>query len=254
MSKENRIAKRITDDMVRMRSQPRFFDYCYLSARNNLLVIRKLLSLTRHFDNYTVLDLGCGNKPFRRLFPMGINYIGIDFSSKTSADILHDLRGGIPIANSSADIVILSEALEHLPDPFHILSEVERILKPGGYLFISTPFALPIHGRPYDFFRFTEYFYRGLEKQYGLRLVQMKYSNTIFSTPLLLILNILIPLPLIPYQLKQAFSMLVNIIVAVGDALVEGIIKIAGKDRLASFARSFPLGYAVLFVKGVTTK
>ena len=247
MDKKNSIARRIMADMTRMRSQPRLFDYCYWTTKNNLVVFKRLLECTKHLRNSTVIDLGCGNKPFRDLFPIETNYIGIDFFTESAADILHDFRRGIPIAGSSADVVILSEALEHLPNPFLILAEVDRILRPGGHLFISTPFALPIHGRPYDFFRFTEYFYHGLQEHYDLELVQMNYSNSVFSTPLLLLLYILVPLPLFPYLLKQAFALLVNGVVAIGDALINNMM--AREGRLVTFTRSFPLGYAALFVK-----
>jgi 2-polyprenyl-3-methyl-5-hydroxy-6-metoxy-1,4-benzoquinol methylase len=58
------------------------------------------------------------------------------------------------------DAVVISEVLEHLTAPALGLRTVHRALKPGGRLILSTPFALPLHDRPHDYFRFTRY---GLE-------------------------------------------------------------------------------------------
>jgi SAM-dependent methyltransferase len=97
-----------------------------------------------------VLDVGCGDgaalavaaaqNPRHR-------FAGIDWS----ADALHQamtkglttIRGTIetrlPIADSKADVVIMSELIEHLVDPDGALEEVRRVLRPGGALLLSTP-------------------------------------------------------------------------------------------------------------------
>ncbi|HET9476075.1 MAG TPA: class I SAM-dependent methyltransferase [Dehalococcoidia bacterium] len=48
-----------------------------------------------------------------------------------------------PLADASFDLVVFAEVIEHLTyDPTHSLAEIHRVLKPGGYLVISTPNAL----------------------------------------------------------------------------------------------------------------
>ena len=47
--------------------------------------------------------------------------------------------GGLPIADSSIDVVIMSELIEHLVDPDGTLDEAWRVLRPGGTLLLSTP-------------------------------------------------------------------------------------------------------------------
>jgi SAM-dependent methyltransferase len=55
------------------------------------------------------------------------------------------------------DYIVCTEVLEHTLQPFNAISEIRRILKPGGYLFLSVPFNFRIHGPLPDCWRFTEH-------------------------------------------------------------------------------------------------
>lgn len=48
-------------------------------------------------------------------------------------------EGGLPLASSSVDVVIMSELIEHLVDPDNALDEALRVLVAGGTLLLSTP-------------------------------------------------------------------------------------------------------------------
>ena len=71
------------------------------------------------------------------------------------------------------DGVTLFQTLEHISEPYHALDEAFRVLKGGGYAFISTPFLFSLHGIPYDFHRYTEYFYRYVAEKYNLEIVSI---------------------------------------------------------------------------------
>lgn len=60
------------------------------------------------------------------------------------------------------DHVVCTEVLEHTLRPFDAMSELHRVLKPGGRLFLSVPFDLRIHGPLPDCWRFTEHGLRAL--------------------------------------------------------------------------------------------
>jgi len=74
-------------------------------------------------------------------------------------DILCDITR-IPEPDASFDVILCSEVFEHLPDPLKALDEFERLLKPGGTLIITAPFASLVHFAPYHFSTgFSRYWY-----------------------------------------------------------------------------------------------
>jgi SAM-dependent methyltransferase len=103
-----------------------------------------------------------------------ISTLDIDPSSKSTyiADICKNNRS--VIEDSSFDIVVCTEVLEHTLDPFSASAEIYRILKSGGKLLLSTPFDFRIHGPLPDCWRFTEH---------GLRAILNRYSS-VDITPL----------------------------------------------------------------------
>lgn len=54
-------------------------------------------------------------------------------------DFCADLNGRYPFEDNSVWIVRAFDFLEHIADKMHSLSEIHRILKPGGYLLSMTP-------------------------------------------------------------------------------------------------------------------
>lgn len=99
-----------------------------------------------------VVDIGCGDGGATLVASIanpGHRFVGIDWS----ADALRQARArglasllragvdgvGLPIASETADVVVMSELIEHLIDTDSALDEAWRVLKPGGWLLLSTP-------------------------------------------------------------------------------------------------------------------
>jgi SAM-dependent methyltransferase len=98
-----------------------------------------------------ILDLGCGDGSALAVAAgphSAHRFVGIDWS----ADALRRARAlgltvvragvaapGLPVADGAADVVIMSEVIEHLVDPDGAVAEARRVLRPGGELLLSTP-------------------------------------------------------------------------------------------------------------------
>ena len=105
-----------------------------------------------------VLDAGAGRKPYKSIFA-GLNYESTDMPGGFYQEP-HDFEchlDAIPRADASYDAVVLTQVLEHVPDPWAVLAEIRRVLKPGGRLLLSVPLTAPLHGEPWHFYHFTHH-------------------------------------------------------------------------------------------------
>jgi SAM-dependent methyltransferase len=81
----------------------------------------------------TILDIGCGSAKTP-------GAVGLDISSDTAADIVHDLdEFPYPIEDSSFDQILLQDVLEHVAEPIKLFEELHRIARPGARIQLRTP-------------------------------------------------------------------------------------------------------------------
>jgi len=114
----------------------------------------------------SVLDIGCGHKPYRDLFA-NTQHWGMDHGCvDTSPDFVGDALL-LPIRNQAVDIVFATQVIEHVRNPHLMVRECKRVLRPNGCLILSGPFFWPLHEEPYDFFRFTKYGFEQIVKEAG---------------------------------------------------------------------------------------
>jgi SAM-dependent methyltransferase len=80
-----------------------------------------------------ILDIGCGSAKTP-------GAVGLDISSDTDADIVHDLDAfPYPIEDSSFDQILLQDVIEHVREPIRVFEELHRIARPGARIQLRTP-------------------------------------------------------------------------------------------------------------------
>jgi ubiquinone/menaquinone biosynthesis C-methylase UbiE len=130
-----------------------------------------------------ILDLGCGDKPYSVLF-RNSEYIGLDYensaheSRNLSADIFYD-GIKIPFENDYFDALLCTEVLTHVIDYSNIISEIHRVLKPGGTALITLPFLWFENEPPNDYYRFTSWGSKSLFTEGFKILYQRKILSVI---------------------------------------------------------------------------
>ncbi len=112
-------------------------------------LIREAVSLMQ--DTPQILDLGCGQGHITEKIRQSFNIAqvtGLDYSV-SAIEYAHEHFPQIDFAVGDAydspyspmyfDVVVCNNLWEHVPDPLFLLSRIKRIIKPSGYLVLSTP-------------------------------------------------------------------------------------------------------------------
>ncbi|EMI15305.1 type 11 methyltransferase [Rhodopirellula maiorica SM1] len=82
------------------------------------------------------------------------NWANLDIFPHENCDVVGDAHW-LPFRDGSFGAVTSDSVLEHVRRPFDMAAEMVRVLKPGGLLWCSVPFAHPIHADPDDYFRYS---------------------------------------------------------------------------------------------------
>jgi SAM-dependent methyltransferase len=109
-----------------------------------------------------VVNIGSLSKNLKELHP---NVINLDICYYPNVDIVADVCN-LPFKDESIDVIIFKNVLEHVKDPTKALSEIKRVLKKNGYLYVKIPFLQPFHAVPHDYQRYSESGFKELFKDY----------------------------------------------------------------------------------------
>jgi len=126
-----------------------------------------------------LLDMGCGKVPLYQAYRDQVTDVDcIDWANSAHGsdhlDKVCDLGGTIPYADASFETIILSDVLEHLPEPAICWREMSRLLSPGGSVILNVPFYYPLHEEPHDFYRYTEFALRRFAEGSGFEVLELK--------------------------------------------------------------------------------
>ncbi len=142
-----------------------------------------------------LLDVGCGNQPYRPHLPQVTRYVGLDYpvtqalqDFQARPEVYGDARR-LPFADGSFEAVLCSQVLEHVNQPETVLQEISRVLKPGGTGILSVPFIYNVHVGPYDFFRYSPFGLQELLGRAGLQVETLRYQGGVGTAVVQLIHN-----------------------------------------------------------------
>jgi SAM-dependent methyltransferase len=141
-----------------------------------------------------ILDAGAGELKNRK-YCVHLDYVSQDFCQYKGVgkegggeglqsnswdtkliDLVSDITK-IPAPDATFDAILCSEVLEHVPEPTHALDEFARLLKPGGVMILTAPFASNVHMAPYHYCSgFSKYWYEYHLSKRGF-LIQYLSSN-----------------------------------------------------------------------------
>lgn len=125
----------------------------YVAEQN----IKRLQKLLRQIRSPKILVIGgsiIGQGMEALLNDPRIQCIETDVSMSERVHAICDAHQ-LPFKNACFDAVIAQAVLEHVTDPQRVVEELHRVVKPKGYIYAETPFMQPVHGKAYDFTRFT---------------------------------------------------------------------------------------------------
>ena len=107
-----------------------------------------------------VLTIGAGGEVNRLLArysqQIGFKVVSFDIDASHKPDILGDICNH-DFGGRTFDVIVMSEVLEHVRWPHLAVQNVYKTLKQDGTLILTTPFMMPLHDRPHDYYRYTRY-------------------------------------------------------------------------------------------------
>ncbi|MFW9878001.1 MAG: class I SAM-dependent methyltransferase [Candidatus Thorarchaeota archaeon] len=92
-------------------------------------------------DKGELLDIGCGGGLYFFMYDdKGLNYVGVDPDKNfVSEKIMLGNAEKLPFEDSSFNCVVCADVMEHVDDPVLSIKEINRVLKKGGKLILTTP-------------------------------------------------------------------------------------------------------------------
>lgn len=143
--------------------------------------------MNRNAHGKKVLNLGSGIGAFDHYLSRDIKMVNLDINPfKPNLNVIADAHF-LPFKCESFDVVYSIAVLEHARKPWDVADEIERILRPEGYVAFELPFLNIIHDED-DYFRFTDRGIRSLfdETRFDVVLEQVGSGGGSFLSVFLL--------------------------------------------------------------------
>lgn len=145
--------------------RPYIWEWGFLTLQPLLQNLKDFASMLKRENLENILDLGCGVKPYESLFPLAKRYVGFDIVPGPEVDIVGK-NWDLPFQDNEFDALLTTQVLEHTAHIPETVSEMRRVVKKDGLIFVSAPLTYPEHEPPYDYFRFTRYGLREIFREF----------------------------------------------------------------------------------------
>lgn len=144
------------------------------AIRNHIdeFIISTQLKLQANSGNF--LEIGPQTRSLARAKFTNFRYHSFDIVDTYGPDFVGDItKHNAAIPDAFFDCISCMDVLEHVLNPFEAMAELRRITKDGGYVMLSSPLNLRIHGPIPDCWRFTEHGYKSLLRDWDIEQIDI---------------------------------------------------------------------------------
>jgi hypothetical protein len=131
----------------------------------------------------TILEVGSrevtGPSEARKRFS-NAHYVGFDYYPGSNVDVVGDAHKLSQYFDQEFDVIFASAVFEHFAMPWLVASEIAKLTKVGGTVFVETHFSFSAHERPWHFFHFSDMALKALfSPALGFECIEAGMSNPI---------------------------------------------------------------------------
>jgi len=233
--------------------------YWFSLLTNPLARVLKFKHLYGYLNSFAnggyVLDYGSGDRPYEKMLLRKFNkYIAVDYipTSKKfckKPDIYIN-SSELPFLSNVIDCIVFTEVMHYLYDPKIVVAELYRILKPGGKLIGSVPFAFGEDDPPNDFYRYTYFSLKKIFEDACFEIINIEYVGDMIGVYIVTTYNILYLIIKLFRKIKLGFlGLITNIFFKIPEYIyyycyIRGI-----KPKKFNYLRKFPLGFTFYLEK-----
>jgi hypothetical protein len=106
-------------------------------------------------------------------------WTGCDMQPGHGVDVVADIHQPPEEWRGRFSGILCSEVLEHVARPWVALPKIREMMRPDGWLIVTTLFAFPEHGFPDDYYRYSQSGLRLLLADAGFKNIHTEYAGAV---------------------------------------------------------------------------
>lgn len=151
-------------------------------------IFSNFLKEINSWDHGDILEVGSRARSGvtrKELISDKLKYVGLDIKEGENVDVIADAHSLSKVFKKKQFDAIFSIAtFEHLIMPWVVVNEMNKVLNPGGLVFICTHQTFPLHDEPWDFWRYSTHTWHGLFNYYtGFEIVDAEMGESTILVP-----------------------------------------------------------------------